>query len=134
MPIQSKYTYNFDSSKVKINSEYLNISCHLEISSSVAKAKKDLKFQYNAFKFGFAIAKNVSKGKVKLEDANQLFTLGDSNYHLLFKNKDSIIGNFILTRVGNKILQVYWMGLYFDEQEDLEECLAPTIAAIRGLK
>jgi hypothetical protein len=133
-PIMSKYTYHFDSSKVKANSKYLNISCELETSPSVAKAKEDLKIKYYSFKIGFGIAKNVSNGKVKLESANQLFTLGDSHYHLFIKNKDSIIGNFILTRVQNKVLQVYWMGVYFNERQALEECLAPTVAAMRKFK
>lgn len=127
-----QYTYTFSSENHEKNRQFLFINSNLQRFPSELLAQQNILTQANAYKAGINVSlKFIGKG-VHLQDDNRLFNLGDQNYQSFILNKENRkIGNLVITRVGRSILQVIILGLYFDDQDILEESMWDTVDNLR---
>lgn len=105
--------YEYDSDRAG-DTNFLYLTADVSLDSTELEAQESFKLAVGAYKIGLKI------GGATAEEKPELITLGDENYSALIRVDDEPMGNIVLVRHGRIIHSLLIMGLYFEEQIDLE--------------
>ena len=111
--------YTYDASESTFPA-YVNSSITVEPNA------KDASLSYDSLKVGMKIGLSLGgNGDFKEVERNDLLKWGDESFCSLLYVDGNPVGNFFITREGNRIYYSLFSGIYFDNPEYLEQLLTP---------
>lgn len=111
----SNVEYEFDS-ELAPDSEFIFLSSSVNLSKSEADAQKSFKIAVGAIELVIRMF-----GSAEIEKKPDLIELGDESYSALVTAEDNPVGNLVVIRDGQIIHTLVVMGIYFDQQDLLED-------------
>ncbi len=120
--------YEYDADRDPGTDDVFILQSTVDICSSESSAKEDHSLSIGAMKLGITLS---GQSTLKIDQRNDLMTLGDENYAAILRNEGIPVGNLVVVRQGKKVFSVALIGVFFESREDLESVFRRSLAAAR---
>jgi hypothetical protein len=105
----------------------------LQTNLSVERSAGDAMVVYAGGRVGFRAVYGTLEDDIELQDASDFFVWGEPSMHAFLLSEGAPFGQVFLAQHGRVVFSMTLSGLYFDQAEDFEAFVGPSLERIEEL-
>ena len=119
--------YEYDPDLAPGPGEMISLMSSAEINSTESSARESFNMTIAAYQLGFGLYDVQSR-----DQSHAMAGVDQSRFALIVKNEKPV-GNMIVVRQGKRVHGLLLIGLYFEDPQELEDLLRPTVERSEGI-